>query len=205
MIPRYLTSRRILVVPAALSKESKKLFSFFFLVALTLVLLQVSVAGGREKNQAQGFFYFYFYSFLLCFVLLFFYYLKKRGDFQLHTEKTHCLACSGFLCLLEWKITHRHNTEKYYCQRFPEMPSRSPSVLPRREAVGCFSVCFLFFCLVFFSPLLGPSSAILCTYKGRTPRRNSLSHVVAEPSAKPGMWRVHGAVGVRLLSSAGGN
>lgn len=68
--------------------------------------------------------------------------MKERGDFQLHTEKTHCLACGGFLCLLEWKITHRHNTEKYYCQRFPEMPSRSPSVLPRREAVGCFSVCF---------------------------------------------------------------
>lgn len=142
-----------------------------------LALLQVPWLEGRGgKNQAQAF----FFSFLLCFFLLVFYcYLKERGDFQLHTEKTHCLTCGGFSCLLEWKITHRHNTEKYYCQRFPEMPSRSPSVLPRREAVGCFSVCF------FFPPLLCPSSAILCTYNGRTPRRNSLSHVVTELSAIP--------------------
>lgn len=120
-------------------KKAKKLFFF----CRNVGAIAGSMAGGEGKNQAQGF----FFSFLLCFLLLVFYcYLKERGDFQLHTEKTHCLACGGFLCLLEWKITHRHNTEKYYCQRFPEMPSRSPSVLPRREAVGCFSV----FVFVFF-------------------------------------------------------
>lgn len=69
VVPRELTSRRVFVVPAAMSKESKK--KMFFSVE-TLALLQVPWLEGREKNRAQGFFLFFSpVLFALGFLLLF--------------------------------------------------------------------------------------------------------------------------------------
>lgn len=70
MVPRDLTSRQVFVVPAAMSKESKKKTSFFSVEML--VLLQVPWLEGRGKKSSSGFFLFFSpVLFSLGFLLLF--------------------------------------------------------------------------------------------------------------------------------------
>lgn len=108
-------------------------------------------------------FFFFFSSFALGFFIVIW---KKEGLSTSHWENS-LFGVWWFLCLLEWKITHRHNTEKYYCQSFRDAVSLSI----RSASAWSHGIFFLYFCFfVFSSSLLYPSSAILRTYNRRRNR-----------------------------------
>lgn len=71
----------------------------------------------------------------------------KNGPWTSACESVLFVGC-WVSCLVEWKITRHHSTERNITARYSEIPCHSPFVLPRREARGF---------------IVSGMSAILCT------------------------------------------
>lgn len=65
------------------------------------------------------------------------FYCNSSRDLQLLTERV-LFGTWWFLCLVEWKTAHHHNTLRNITAGESKMPCRSPSVLAQCEAMGFF-------------------------------------------------------------------
>lgn len=130
--------------------------------------LQVFTAVEKKKIYLRLFFFFQ------CFCSGFYCYLKK-GLSTSHWENV-LFGIQWFLCLLEWKITHHHNTEKYYCQRFWDAVSLSI------RSASMWSLGFFIVLVV--------GNIVHLQW---APQQNLLSHVVTELSSIP-KCALHGRV-----------